>query len=95
MVDPIIPALAARSVLVYAVSPLVVDISVPGFLQTPACGYGLINTYTWTIPTGAPISEDTASPKNWYKLAITTRDPKKHGTYSVSLNVSAFYGGLN
>lgn len=95
MVDPTIPTLANRSVLVYAANPLLIDISSPGFVQTPACGYGLINTYTWTIPTGAPISQDTATPKNWYKLSTTTTDPKKDATYSVTLAVSAYYGGLD
>ncbi len=76
MVDPVIPNLAGLSQLVYATSPLVIDVSSPGFVQTPACGYGLINTFTWTIPSGAPITQDTANPKNWYKLTVTTRDPK-------------------
>jgi hypothetical protein len=95
MVDPTIPSLVNRSVLVYATNPLVIDISSPGFVQTPACGYGLINTFTWTIPTGAPITQDTSTPKNWYKLTTTTTDPKKDATYTVSLNVSAYYGGLD
>ena len=95
MVDPTVPVLANRSVLVYATTPLVIDISSPGFVQTPACGYGLINTFSWTIPAGAPITQDTANPKNWYKLTVTTRDPKKDASYAVSLNVSSYYGGLD
>ena len=75
MVDPTIPTLPNRSVLVYAANPLLIDLSTPGFVQTPACGYGLINTYTWTIPAGAPITQDTSTPKNWYKLSTSTTDP--------------------
>lgn len=79
----------------FATTSLVINNDTPGFVQTPACGYGLINTFTWTIPAGAPITEDTASPKNPYKLTVTTTDPKKDASYPVSLKVSAFYGGLS
>lgn len=46
---------------VFATSPLVIDLSTPGFLQVPACGYYLVDTFTWTIPSGAPIVQDTST----------------------------------
>jgi len=95
MVNPIIPDLSGLTQLVYATTDLVINIGTPGFVQTPACGYGLINTFTWDIPAGAPITQDTAQPKNWYKLTVSTRDPLKDASYAVSLNVSSYYGGLD
>ena len=44
--------------LIYATSPLDVDLSDPiPFLQRPACGYTLGETFTWEIPADAPIDD--------------------------------------
>ena len=44
--------------LIYAINPLDVDVSSPiPFLQRPACGYTLAETFTWEIPAGAPITQ--------------------------------------
>lgn len=40
---------------IFAVDDTIIDISVPGFQQVPACGYYLVETITWTIPSDAPI----------------------------------------
>jgi len=41
----------------------------------PACGYSLVETITWTIPTGTPISENGA---NRYLLDILSTDGLSH-----------------
>ena len=38
-----------------------IDLSTPGFQQVPACGYYLVETFTWTIPSGAPITQNAAA----------------------------------
>jgi len=42
--------------LIFALTPLDIDLSSPGFVQQPACGYTLAETFTWEIPAGAPIT---------------------------------------
>ena len=46
---------------IFAAAALVNDLGTPGFQQVPACGYFLVNTFTWTIPSGAPIAQDTST----------------------------------
>ena len=42
--------------LIFALSPLDIDLSSPGFVQQPACGYALAETFTWEIEAAAPIT---------------------------------------
>lgn len=50
--------------------------------QTPLCGYTVTEAFTWTIPSGAPITVDSA---NAEKVNVFTSDDTKHGTYSLTL----------
>ena len=86
---PTAPTATAYSL--FATSDLTIDLSTPGFLQFPACGYYLVETFKWTIPAGAPITEDTTSK---YKIKVSSRDPLKHGDYTVGLQLSALYATL-
>jgi hypothetical protein len=70
-----------------------IDLTTPGFQQVPACGYFLVETFTWTIPTGAPITENNSGGSK-YKIDVVTTDPTKHNTYSVTLGLSALYATL-
>jgi len=42
---------------IFALTPLDINLSSPGFVQRPACGYALTQTFTWEIPAGAPITK--------------------------------------
>lgn len=48
-----------KSYTIHALSSLVMDLTSPGFVQNPACGYTLGETRTWTIPSGAPLTFDS------------------------------------
>ena len=58
----------------------------------PACGYHLVETFTWTIPAGAPITENGSSSR--YDIDTISTDPAKHGTYDIKLKLSALYATL-
>jgi len=79
------------SYLIFATSPLVIDLSSPGFQQVPSCGYYLVETFTWTIPEGAPITESNS---NRYELTVDSTTPDHDATYSVTLSLSALYATL-
>lgn len=79
--------------LVFAPNPLVIDLGTPGFVQVPACGYFLVETYTWTIPEGAPITQDTSSGSQ-YIVNVLSTDPSTHGSFAVTLGMSALYSTL-
>ena len=72
---------------------LTIDLSNPGFQQVPACGYYLVETFTWTIPQGAPITQNNSG-NSKYKIDTLSTDPTKHGTYTVKLALSALYATL-
>ena len=69
---------------------LTIDVSTPGFNQVPACGYYLFKTFTWDIPAGAPAI--TGSSSNSYGLEVLSTNANHAGTFTVTLNVSAFHG---
>ena len=59
----------------------------------PACGYYLVETFTWDIPSGAPITENTSGGTS-YVIDVASTDPSHDGTYTVTLNLSALYATL-
>jgi hypothetical protein len=79
--------------LIFATSDLTIDLSSPGFQQVPACGYYLVETFTWDIPSGAPITENTSGGSN-YVIDVSSTDPADDNTYDVTLNLSALYATL-
>ena len=79
--------------LIFANDPLTIDLSSPGFQQVPACGYYLVETFTWDIPSGAPITENTSGGTS-YAIDVASTDPSHDGTYTVTLNLSALYATL-
>lgn len=79
--------------LIFATSPLSIDLSSPGFQQVPACGYYLVETFTWDIPAGAPITENTSGGSR-YVIDTASTTPADDGTYAVTLNLSALYATL-
>jgi hypothetical protein len=79
--------------LIFAVSPLTIDLSSPGFQQVPACGYYLVETFTWDIPSDAPITENTSG-GNTYAVDVASTEPSDDGSYTVTLNLSALYATL-
>lgn len=60
----------------------------------PACGYYLVETINWTIPAGAPITQETDGGTNMYKLVVSSTDPDKHATYELTIDNSALYATL-
>ena len=70
--------------MTYAVyeNSLPIDLSSILYPQTPLCGYTVTEVFTWTIPSGAPITVDSDNPE---KINVFTSDDTKHGTYSVTL----------
>jgi len=81
------------SYLIFATSPLQIDLQLPGFQQVPACGYYLVETFTWTWPDGAPITQNTAG-DNQYAIDVASTNPDHDATYSVTLDLSALYATL-
>ena len=79
--------------LIFATSPLTIDLSTPGFQQVPACGYYLVETFSWDIPTGSPIAQNTSGGSE-YVIDVESTDPAHDSTYSVTLNLSALYATL-
>ena len=79
--------------LIFATSDLTIDLSSPGFQQVPACGYYLVETFTWDIPAGAPITENTSGGSR-YVIDTASTPPADDGTYAVTLNLSALYATL-
>ena len=59
----------------------------------PACGYYLVETFTWTIPDGAPITENTDGGSS-YVIDVSSTTPSHDATYSVTLSLSALYATL-
>ena len=53
------------------------DLTNPGFIQTPACGYALIETRTWTIPAAAPFTTDSTN----YIMAVSSKRNLDDGVY--------------
>lgn len=84
------PAVAPTELeqLIFALTPLDNDLSTPGFLQRPACGYTLAETFTWEIPAGAPITQ-TGS----YTIRTESEEAADRNTYTVNLINSANYAG--
>lgn len=76
---------------IFAVNDVVIDISSPGFQQVPACGHYLTEVITWTIPSDAPIVQETDNNTNFYKLRVSSTDPDDDATYSLALDISGFY----
>lgn len=74
--------------LIFAVTPLDLDLSSPGFVQRPACGYALAETFTWEIPSGAPITQTGD-----YTLRTTSNTASDRNNYTVKLIDSANYAG--
>lgn len=90
---------------VFALVNLMIDLqdaslASPGFQQVPACGYYLVETFTWTIPAvqnadgGTAIQQYTDPVTNVvenYKLLVTTNTPGHAAVYSVTLTLNAVY----
>lgn len=79
--------------LIFATSPLSIDLSSPGFQQVPACGYYLVETFTWSGLDNSPITQNTSG-GNQYAIDVDSTDPDDDATYSVSLHLSALYATL-
>ena len=72
-----------------------IDISSPGFVQRPACGYTLIENFEWHIATDAPIvplndAINLSSP-DVYTLIIESTDAADRLLYTVTLDLTAEY----
>lgn len=82
--SPTAPSTAGGWTLTYNVydNSLAIDLSTIAYPQTPLCGYTVSETFTWTIPSGAPITVDSANPE---KVNVQTTDDTKHGTYTLTL----------
>jgi hypothetical protein len=64
MITDIVPPPAPTTGISYSIFALTdwtINLNTPGFVQTPACGYTLNESITWTIPVGAPITVDAVN----------------------------------
>lgn len=52
-----------------------------------------METFTWVIPDGAPITENTSGGSN-YKVDVSSTTPAHDGSYEVTLELSALYATL-
>ena len=69
---------------IHALNDVIVDLSSPGFVQQPACGYTLTEKFTWSYsPTPAvPMITTTASP---YVLTIKSKTNSHANVYTATL----------
>jgi hypothetical protein len=72
-----------------------IDMSGTGFVQRPACGYTLIEDFTWTIPAGAPMAPlnnpTTLTSPDVYSLVVESTTPGDRRLYTVALACTATY----
>jgi len=85
---PTAPTVGDATQLVFATTPKDITLASPGFVQRPACGYALVETFTWEIPSGAPITKTSD-----YVIRVETEVAAKRGEYDVKLINSAKYAG--
>ena len=69
-------------------TPLTFDLSSPGFVQQPACGYTLAETFTWEIESGAPVTSTGD-----YTAVAESNTASDRGDYTITLIDSANYAG--
>ena len=74
--------------LIFALTPLDINLATPGFVQRPACGYTLTNSFTWEIPAGSPITK-TGN----YSIRVSSNIAAQRNTYNVKLINTANYAG--
>ena len=74
--------------LIFALTPLDIDLSSPGFVQQPACGYTLSETFTWEIEASAPITQIAD-----YSIQVSSDSAAERAIYTVKLIDSANYAG--
>ena len=77
---------------IHALADTTVDLSSPGFVQQPACGYSLTEVMAWSFnPSPAnPITTDNANP---YTLLISSAVNSDADVYSATLTNSVSYQG--
>ena len=85
-------ASGAVTYTIHALNNLNLDLSSPGFVQQPACGYSLTEVMAWSFnPSPAnPITTNNASP---YTLLISSTDNGDANTYTSTLTNSISYQG--
>ena len=85
---PTAPSVADTTQLIFALTALDVDLSSPGFVQRPACGYPLQETFTWEGLTNAPITSTGD-----YTIRVESNVAADRNVYDVTLLNSAKYLG--
>ena len=58
------PETSVSEYAIFSVEDLVIDLSDPGFVQEPNCGFRLIEEISWSIAEDAPIVQDTEDNTN-------------------------------
>lgn len=90
--NPAAPSLANRTYSIYDPTKSI-DLAATFALQTPPCDYTPSYTYTWTIPSGAPIVVNSSKPS---QIDIVSVLKSKVNTYSVTFTntISNALGGV-
>ena len=84
----------AQAYKVWSLTDIDIDLSSPGFVQRPACGYVLSETIQWTFnPAIAPPM--TTYPAEPYKLKIKSTTNADANTYVARLTNVASYQSQN
>jgi hypothetical protein len=76
---PTVPLTSATDYIVFAAQKEIT--LTPQFVQKPACGYAVTETITWTIPSGAPITEKSGD--KYTLQVVSTNGLSHHATNTV------------
>lgn len=91
--NPTAPTLAERTYSIYSPTKSI-NLAATFGLQTPPCDYSPTYTYTWTIPSGAPITVNASKPS---QIDIVSVLKSKVNTYSVTFTntIANSLGGVS
>ena len=73
---------------IHALSDTVVDLSSPGFVQQPACGYALNELFTWAI---TPVEHPAIFTDNNYVMTVSSTTNSDAGVYTLTLTNNIEY----
>lgn len=91
MITDMIPLPAPTTVInksIFALNAWTINLNNSGFVHTPACGYTLNESITWTMPVGAPITVDAA---NKYLITAQSTRNLADGIYPLVIRNTVSY----
>lgn len=77
-------------------SSVVVDLSSGVYVQTPDCGYSVVNSFAWnSVVSSAGALSDVSASSAEAKLRIFSNDKTHAGTFAVTLTNALSYQGVS